>query len=93
MDNAGGSKPCGKVTCQVCDHIITTNSFTTKACGKVSKTQIGLLNCNSEKVLYILKCTYVGLIIKSKHRYFQKGKQCSKEAFSFTLCQDCIRYS
>ena len=23
MDNAGGSEPCGKGTCQVCDHIIT----------------------------------------------------------------------
>ena len=34
MDNAGGSEPCGKGTCQVCDHIITTNTFTTKACGE-----------------------------------------------------------
>ena len=25
MDNAGGSEPCGKGTCQVCDHIIITN--------------------------------------------------------------------
>ena len=29
-DNAGGSEPCGKGTCQVCDHIITRNTFTTK---------------------------------------------------------------
>ena len=39
MDNAGDSEPCGKGTCQVCDHIITTNAFTTKACGEVFKIQ------------------------------------------------------
>ena len=39
MDNAGGSEPCGKGTCQVCDHVITNNSFTTKACGQVFKIQ------------------------------------------------------
>ena len=33
-DNAGSSEPCGKGTCHVCDHIITTNTFTTKACGE-----------------------------------------------------------
>ena len=27
MGNAGGSEPRGKSTCQVCDHIITTNTF------------------------------------------------------------------
>ena len=30
-DSAGGSETCGKGTCQVCDHTITTNTFTTKA--------------------------------------------------------------
>ena len=45
---------------------ITTNTFATKACGEVIKIQIGPLNCNSEKVLYPLRCkiyddtTYVG---------------------------------
>ena len=53
MDNAGGSEPCGKGTCQVCDHIITT---TRKARGEVFKIQSGPLNCNSEKVLYLLRC-------------------------------------
>ena len=91
MDNAGGSEPCGKGTCQVCDHIITTNTFTTKACGKVFKIQSGPLNCNSEKVLYLLRCKicddtpYVGKAktkfrlrfnnYKSKHRSFRKGRQ------------------
>ena len=50
MDNAGSSETGGKGTSgifQVCDDIITTNSFTTKACGKVSKIEIGPLNCSS----------------------------------------------
>ena len=55
-DNAGGSEPCGEGTCQVCDHIITTNCFTTKACGEVFKIQSVPLNCNTEKVLYLLRC-------------------------------------
>ena len=87
MGNAVGSEACGKGTCQVCDHIITTNTFTTKACGEVFKIQSGLLICNSEKVLYLLRykicddTPYVGkakAIInnyKSKHRSFRKGKQ------------------
>ena len=54
-DNAGASEPCGKGTCQVCDHIITTNTFTTKSCWQVFKIQSGPLNCNSEKVLYLLR--------------------------------------
>ena len=56
MDNSGGSEPCGNGTCQVCDHIVTTNTFTTKVCGEVFKIQIGPLNCNSGKVLYLLRC-------------------------------------
>ena len=69
------------------DHIITTYTFTTKACGEVFKIDIGPLNCNSEKVLYLLRCTvcddtlYVGKAktkfrlwfnnYKSKHRSFR----------------------
>ena len=37
-------------------HIITTNTFATKACGEVFKIQSGVLNCNSEKFLYLLRC-------------------------------------
>ena len=91
MNNAGGSELCGKGTFQVCDHIITTNAFTTKACGEAFKIQRGPLNCNSEKVFYLLRCKicgntpYVGKAktkfrlrfntYKSKHRSFRKGKQ------------------
>ena len=51
-DNAGGSKPCEKGTCQVCD----LDTLTTQACGKVFKIQSGPLNSNSESVLYLLRC-------------------------------------
>ena len=91
MDNAGGSEQCGKGTCQVCDHIITAITFTTKACGEVFKIQSGPLNCNSEKVRCLQRCKisddtpYVGNAktefrlpfnnYKSKHQSFRKGKQ------------------
>ena len=91
MDNAGGSEPCWNGACQVCDHIITTNIFTIKSCGEVFNIQSGPLNCNSEKVLYLLRCKicddtpYVGKVktkfrlwfnsYKSKHQSFRKRKQ------------------
>ena len=103
-DNSGGSEPCGKSTFQVCDHIITTNTFTTKACGEAFKIQSGPLNCNLEKVLYLPRCKicddtpYVGKAItkfrlrfnnyKSKHRSFRKGKQ---KRFHSHYIQDCYR--
>ena len=48
-DNAGSSEPCGKGTCQVCDHIITTNTFTTKACGKYLKFKVGPLTVTQKR--------------------------------------------
>ena len=58
---------------------------------EVFKIQSGPLNCNSEKVLYLLRCKicddnpYIGkaktkfrlrlINYKSKHRSFRKGKQ------------------
>ena len=56
MDNVRGSEPCGNGLCQVCHHIITTNTFTTKPCGEVFKIQSGPLYCNLEKGLYLLRC-------------------------------------
>ena len=104
IDNAGGSESCGKGTCQVYDHIITTNTITTKAC--VFKIQNGLLICNSEKVLYLLRCKicddtlYVGKDkrkfrfrlnnYKCKHRSFRKGKQnVPQKRFHSHHVQDC----
>ena len=72
MDNAGGSEPCGKGTCQVRDHIITTNTFITKACGEVFKIQSGALKCNSEKVLYLLRCKIfddIPMLVKLKKSF------------------------
>ena len=43
-------------TCLVCNLIRTTTTFITVACRKTSKIQSGPLNCDSEKVLYLLKC-------------------------------------
>ena len=91
IDNTEGPEACKKVTCQVCDHIITTNIFTTKTCGEVFDIPSGPLNCNLEKFPYLLRCkicddtSYVGKTkakfhlwfnnYKSKHRSFRKGKQ------------------
>ena len=75
----------------MCDHIITTNTFTTKAYRQVFKIQRRPHNCTSEKVIYFLRykirddTPYVGKAetkfrpwfnnYKSKHRSFWKGKQ------------------
>ena len=91
MANTGGAKPGEIDACQVCDHVIRTSTFTTKACGKSFKIHSGSLNYNSEKVLYLLRygicddTPYVGKAktkfrlrfdnYKSKHQSFQKGKQ------------------
>ena len=91
MGNTGDPEPYGNGTCQVRDHIITTETFITKICREVLKIQSGLLNSNSEKVLYLLRCKicddtpYVWKAktkfylrfnnYKSKHWYFRKGKQ------------------
>ena len=90
-NETGRCEPCGKKTCLVCNSIRTTTTFTTEVCGEVFKIQSGPLNCNSEKVLYLLKCKvcgeapYVGKAktkfryrfnnYKSKHRAFRKGNR------------------
>ena len=84
-------EPCGKKTCLVCESTSTTTTFTTETCQETSKIQKGLLICDSEKALYLLKCKacgevpYVGKAktkfcyrfnnYKSKHRAFRKGNQ------------------
>ena len=51
IENAAGSEPCGEGICQVCDHIITTKNFTTKACGEVFIIQSGPLTV-TEKTFF-----------------------------------------
>ena len=104
IDNAGSSEPCGKGTHQVCDHIVTTNTFITK----VFKVQKGPLNYNSEKVLYLLRSKicddtpYVGKAktkfrlrfnnFKSEHRSFRKGKQnVPQKRFHSHYVQECCK--
>ena len=50
IDNAGGSEPCGKGTCQLFDHIITTNTFRTKACWKYLKSKVYPLSVTQKKL-------------------------------------------
>ena len=65
-------EPCGRKTCLVCNSIRTTKTFMTEACGKVFKIQSCPLNCNLEKVLYLLKCKVCGeapYVGKAKTRF------------------------
>ena len=84
-------EPCGKKTCLVCDCISTATTFTTEASQETFKIQSAPLTCDSEKVLYLLKCKICGEVpyvekaktkfryrfnnYKSKHRAFRKGNR------------------
>ena len=83
----------------MCNHIITANTFTTKAFGEVFKIQSEPLNCNSEKVLYLLRCKicddtpYVGKA-KTKFRlrfnnYKSKHRSLPQKRFHSHYIQDC----
>ena len=52
VEKIGRSESCGTGNCQVCYFICDTNTFTSKACGETVKIQIGILKCNSQKVVY-----------------------------------------
>ena len=81
----------GKKTCLVCHSISTATTFTREACQETCKIQSGPLTCDSDKVLYLLKCKFCGEVsyveksktkfrcrfnnYKSKHRVFRKGNQ------------------
>ena len=77
VEITGRSESCGKGSCQVCDFICDTDTFSTTDCGETFKIQSGILNCNSQKVVYLLKCRicgeapYVGQA-KSAHRSYRK---------------------
>ena len=67
--------------------IRTTTTFTTEACGETFNIQNGRLNCNSEKVLYLIKCKvsgeapYVGKA-ETKFRYRFKNYKSKYKAFT-----------
>ena len=91
LEESGIWKPCGKKYCLFCDSISTNTTFTTKAYQETFKIQKVPLNCDSENVLYLLKCKvcdevpYAGKAKtkfyyrfnnhKSKHRAFRKANQ------------------
>ena len=60
VEITGRSESSGKGNCQVCYFICDTDTFITKACGETFKIQSGILSCNSQKVIYLLKCRICG---------------------------------
>ena len=86
LDESGRCEPCGKKFCLVCDFIRTTTTFTIEARQETFKVQKGPLNCDSKKVLWLLKCKacnevpYAGKE-KTKFRYmFNNYKSKHKES-------------
>lgn len=102
IGNVGRCEPYGKKsTCQVCDYILKSSTFTAKACVKS-----GPLKCISERVLYLLRrkvfddTPYVGEAktkfrlrlsnYGSNHRSFKKVKQSvSPKRFYSHYIQNC----
>ena len=60
VETTGGSESFGKGNCQVCYFIRNTDAFTTIASSEKFKIQGRILNCNSQKVVYLLKCRICG---------------------------------
>ena len=89
LNNSGRFETCGKTTFLVCDSISTAMTFTTEAWQEIFNIQNGPLNCDSEKVLYLLnfkacdEALHVGKAktrfryrfnsYRSKHRLIKKG--------------------
>ena len=84
-------------TRQFSDFICDKDTFSTKACGETFKIQSGILNCNSQKVVYLLKCRicgegpYIGNTktnfrarfnnYKSAHRSYREKRKLSQQRF------------
>ena len=97
VEITGRSESCGKGNCQVCDFTCNTDTFYTKAIGEKFKIQSGVSNCNSQKVVYLLKCRmcgeapYVGKVKKkfrarfdnyqNTHRSYRKKRKVSQQHF------------
>ena len=72
VEITGKSESCSKENCHVCDFICNTDTFTTKACGETFKIKSWALNCNSKKVVYLLKCRIFGeacYVVKAKTKF------------------------
>ena len=91
-NETGRCEPCGKKTCLVCNSR-TTTTFTTEACGEVFKIQSGPLNCNTEKVPYLLKCKVstmepLAVIIKNSFKISCLAK--CKRYHAYKICEHCL---
>ena len=78
LEESRTCEPCGKKTCLVCDSICTITIFNTEACQETFKIQKGPLNCDTEKVLYLLKwkvCGEVPYVGKAKTKFRYKFKR------------------
>ena len=78
LNESGRCEPCGKKTYLICDSI---NTATTLASQETFKIQSGPLNCDSKKVLYLLKCKVCGEVLyfgktetKCRYRFNYKSK-------------------
>ena len=85
VEITGTSESCGRGDCQACDFICNVDTFSTKACDETFKIQSGILNCNSQKIVYLLKCG-----ICSEAPYFGKTK--TKFRAIFNNCKKAHRY-
>ena len=93
----GRSESCEEGNSQIRDFICDTDNFSTKSCGETFKIQCGVLNFNSKKVVYLLKCKICGedpYVAKTKtqfkarfnnyksaHRSYKKKRKVSQQRF------------
>ena len=64
----------GKGTVRFVTSYVIKTILTTKACGEISKIQNGIINCDSQKVLYLLKCRMCGkalMLVRQKQNLEQ----------------------
>ena len=66
-----GSKKCGGKRCEVCPHIKNTDEFSSRKTGEKFKIQVGPLDCNSSKVVYLKNCKVCGIqnVGSTKNQY------------------------
>ena len=79
------SESCEKGNCHVCDFICDTDTFSTKVCRKC-----GVLNCNSEKVFYLLKCRICGeapYLGKAKTKFRVRFNNYKSAHMSYRKCK------
>ena len=98
-----GSEQCGKETCQVCQVVVNTDTFSPITTDKTFKINKGPLNGNSKNVVHLSECKkcknpYVGKVqikfhmrlnnYKSAHKSFKTKKQGIQKLFHEHYIQD-----